>query len=111
MKRNYILTILCVFFVATAAFAESKFLPAETNPIPDQYIVVLKEGVARYYKASASEGPSVSQIANELIATYGGKVNKILDYSLQAFVAQMSEKVAKAMSEDSRVSKVRLSSF
>ena len=106
MKNIFVLIFLCVFFIATSTFAETKFFPAKKNPVPDVYIVVLKEGVAKHHKALASEGPSVSKIANELTTIHEGKVNSIWDYNLQAFVAQMNEEIAKAMSEDPRVSKI-----
>lgn len=78
---------------------ESAAAPQASEPIPGQYIVVLKDDLV----ASAS----VSAIAAEMAATYGGELLQTYDAALNGFAVKFSlERSANAvtgLSQDERV--------
>ncbi|HZG51927.1 MAG TPA: S8 family peptidase [Pyrinomonadaceae bacterium] len=82
----------------SSAAAKSKLLKKE-KPIPNQYIVVLKD-----YAADPKGDDSLAgYIADDLAGAHKGKVKKVYKHALHGFSIEMSEADALALSEDPRV--------
>ena len=69
------------------------------KPIPNQYIVVLKDYAADP-KGELSLAP---QIAEDMEKAYGGKLKKIYKHAVHGFSIEMTEEQALALADDSRV--------
>jgi subtilisin family serine protease len=81
-----------------SAAVKPKFFKKE-KPIPNEYIVVLKD-----YAADPRGDDSLAEyIANDLAGAHKGKVKKVYKHALHGFSIQMSEADALALSEDPRV--------
>jgi subtilisin family serine protease len=67
--------------------------------IPGHYIVALND------EAAGEPGPAsqARQVADVLVAAYGGKVNRLYKEAINGYAAEMTEDEALALSEDPRV--------
>jgi subtilisin family serine protease len=67
--------------------------------IPGHYIVALSD------EAAGEPGPAsqARQVADVLVAAYGGKVNRLYKEAINGYAAEMTEDEALALSEDPRV--------
>jgi len=82
----------------SSAAVKSKLFKKE-KPIPNEYIVVIKD-----YAADPKGDDSLAEyIANDLAGAHNGKVKKVYKHALHGFSIQMSEEDALALSEDPRV--------
>jgi subtilisin family serine protease len=72
-----------------------------SNPIPNEYIVVLKD------PPSGVPVPKVADVSANLVARYGGSSFFVYETALRGFASKMSEEQAKAMSKDPQVSYVQ----
>jgi hypothetical protein len=101
MKRKMLLIILAIIVFATALLVdptrsraqESKFQHTQ-NPIPNQYIVVLRPEIAPALVAST---------AQSLASTYGGQLGFVYEYVLKGFSIQTTEATAILLSNHSSV--------
>ncbi|HEX8127955.1 MAG TPA: S8 family peptidase [Pyrinomonadaceae bacterium] len=82
----------------TSAAVKSKLLKKD-KPIPNEYIVVLKD----YAADPKGEHSLAEYIANDLAGAHKGKIKKVYKHALHGFSIQMSEEDAIALSEDPRV--------
>lgn len=101
MKKIWILlTVVAVGAAAAASLAPSKIeghvskLRKASNPIPNRYVVVL-DPVAMRSQEETSE-----KSANRLAARYGGMVDRVYSKAIKGFAAEMTPKMAEAMSKD-----------
>jgi serine protease len=103
MKR--FLFTLAVLLLAAAGFAgDGSILQAEgAVPIPDQYIVVLEDDAAGTADAPARSGLSVSIVAVDMAARYGGTVFEFYETALEGFAIRMPERAAQRLAADPRV--------
>ncbi len=103
MKRTIVLAVT-LFALLGGAIHAAPLLKAARS-IQDQYIVVLKEGVAKHPGAA---GPlanlfRVPQIANEMAFVHGGAILQVYEHALQGFAVRLSVQAAQALARDSRV--------
>jgi subtilisin family serine protease len=73
---------------------KGKFRKVEGRSIPDQYVVVLKDGVA-----ASGVGP----LADELARAHGGRRGFVYETALKGFSVRLPEAAAWALSNDPRV--------
>ncbi|MET0646547.1 MAG: S8 family peptidase [Pyrinomonadaceae bacterium] len=78
---------------------EQKFRRAGAAPIRGKYIVVLDDTAA----GLRGRFSQARQVADLLGAVYGGRVERVFEYALNGYAAEMSEQEALALSEDPRV--------
>jgi subtilisin family serine protease len=104
MKR--FLFTLAVLLLAAPGFAgDGKIHQADgAIPIPDQYIVVLQDDAAGTPEAPARSGLTVSIVAVDMAARYGGSVFHFYETALKGFAIRMPESAAQKMAADPRVS-------
>jgi subtilisin family serine protease len=110
MKKLFVLVAIIAFTVLTffpagtggsaitSAAVKSKLVKKE-KPIPNEYIVVLKD----YAADPKGENSLAEYIANDLAGAHKGKVKKVYKHALHGFSITMSEADAVALSEDPRV--------
>lgn len=68
----------------------------KVKPIRNEYIVVLDDDVI----GEPGDGSPAESLADALVATYGGRVNRRFKHAINAFAATMTEAQATAMSDD-----------
>ena len=104
MKRT--LFTLAVLLLAAAGFAgDGSIRQADgAPPIQDQYIVVLEDEAAGTAEAPARSGLSVSIVAVDMAARYGGTVFFFYETALKGFAIRMPERAAQRLAADPRVS-------
>jgi hypothetical protein len=89
----------------------SKFVKAK-NPIPNRYIVVLKDDVVSDNAPLEERRARVTAIANSHAQTYGGKVDRIHETALKGYEVELpNEAVAIAISNLPEVNWVEEHSF
>lgn len=96
--RRLILSVFLLIFAGTTAFAGGKYIPAQKNRVPDQYIVVLDDQVV--------SGPSkggLRAVARDLAFLYRGKILYFYEHALKGFAVRMPESRAQQLSADARV--------
>ena len=81
-----------------SAAVKPKFLKKE-KPVPNEYIVVIKD----YAADPKGEDSLAGYIADDLAGAHKGKVKKVYKHALHGFSIEMSEADALALSEDPRV--------
>jgi subtilisin family serine protease len=74
-------------------------LRRKADPVPNRYIVVLKDYAANP-RGDLSLAP---HIADDLATAYRGRVDRVFKHALQGFVVEMSEEDVIEMARDSRV--------
>ncbi|HZH91899.1 MAG TPA: S8 family peptidase [Pyrinomonadaceae bacterium] len=83
---------------SSSAAVKTKLFKKE-KPIPNEYIVVLKD-----YAADPKGDHSLAgYIADDMAGAHKGKVKKVYKHALHGFSVEMSEEDALALSEDPRV--------
>jgi hypothetical protein len=102
--RSAFLASCCVAVMLTPALAEAgQFKKAPKNGVPDMYIVVLADGIARKPGGVGGPLPSVAQVGQDIGRAHGGHMEEVWEHALQAVVMRMPEARARKMAEDSRV--------
>lgn len=103
MKRT--LLALAAFGLAAPGFAgEDRIRSPEGAPVvPDQYIVVLQEEAAGTPERPARSGLTISQVAVDMAARYGGSILHFYDAALKGFAIRMPEERALRLAADPRV--------
>ncbi len=104
MKRTPVLTTaLLAAATAAAAGPDEIRVPRGSRAIPDSYIVVLKAEAAGWAHAPAASGLTVSQVAVDLAARFGGQVTQSYQRALRGFALRMPQARARALARDPRV--------
>lgn len=81
----------------------AKFKKAPANGVPDEYIVVMADGVARKPRQTQTTLPTAAQVAQLLGGLHGGQVSEVWEHALRGFVVRMPEAKAKKLANDPRV--------
>lgn len=76
------------------------------NPVPGEYIVILKEGVAKKPKDRNDPRPPVPEVAQELAAAFNGTLLQTYEHSLQGFSVRMPEERARNLARHPKVEMV-----
>ncbi|MGV8930743.1 MAG: S8 family serine peptidase [Luteimonas sp.] len=101
--------LLCLLAAATALSLSSTVSAGELffadEPIPGQYIVVLRESAAAM-KAERSSRPSTASVAREMGKGYGVSVLRSYDRALRGFVVKASDRSLARLVADPRVAYV-----
>jgi serine protease len=105
--------LLAATFLTTATAADLRFAK---EPIPGQYIVVLKEeaAVLAHERATqreqrnqrgngADNRPDVAQVAQQMSRAYRAEVNRTFEHVLRGFVVKADENAIARILEDDRV--------
>lgn len=91
------LTIVMLVFSSTQSSQTqepaSKFVKAR-NPIPNRYIVVLKDDVVSDKDSLEVRRAGVTAIANSHAQTYGGKVDYIYETALKGYAIELPDEAA-----------------
>jgi subtilisin family serine protease len=104
--RNVVLWVVCLLFVSAVASAEGRFFPAPKDGVKDLYIVILEDNVARKPQGPPDSFPAVAEVAHDLAARFGGRVDRVWEHVLQGFTVRMTEGRARALAEDGAVASV-----
>ena len=104
MKR-FLFTLAVLLLAAPASPATDRSSRRRVPiPIPDQYIVVLEDDAAGTPEAPARSGLTVSIVAVDMAARYGGTVFHFYETALKGFAIRMPERAAQRLAADPRVS-------
>lgn len=95
-------TWVAVFCLAAAAAAGAAELRKADYPIPDQYIVVLKDGVARA-EDEAGWAPTVAAVAQDMAVVYGLRVEHTYQRALSGFAGRLDAQGLDRLLRDPRV--------
>jgi serine protease len=87
---------------STSVLAQSEFRFAE-RPVPGQYIVVLKDSVARLDNESATRGVRAAELASQMASQHGARLTQTYTHALRGFVVQASDKALARLLLDERV--------
>jgi subtilisin family serine protease len=105
MRRSLIVTFILgvaaasLAIVAIVGLAQEKKLRKAEAPIPNRYIVVLEDSAA----GELGESSIAEYVANDLAATYGGKIDQVYKHALHGFSVELEPKQVEVMKEDARV--------
>ncbi|MBA3352880.1 MAG: protease inhibitor I9 family protein, partial [Blastocatellia bacterium] len=105
MRRSLIVTFILgvaaasLAIVAIVGLAQEEKLRKAEAPIPNRYIVVLEDSAA----GELGESSIAEYVANDLAATYGGKIDQVYKHSLHGFSVELEPKQVEVMKEDARV--------
>ncbi len=93
MKRKPLLVaVLLAFLLAATAFAGSgQIIPAAGPKVPDQYIVVFRQGA------------QADAVAQQLAQLHGGNLVQVYRHALQGAVFRLPERAARALARDPNV--------
>jgi subtilisin family serine protease len=105
MKKVVLFAVVATLMLATSGFLSSrvqgrsqKFIK-RPNAIPNRFIVVLNEDVVGFDIAA----PTVESNAQYLAGLYGGSVNSVYASALKGYVAEMTNREAQNLANDSSV--------
>lgn len=106
MKKFWTLSLVCAAVLSVAAAlmpvvtaSQRSRIRKSSNPIPNQYIVVLDESIV----GESAVEPVIETEAAYLSSVYGGEVRQVYAAALKGFAVNMSRAEAEAMSGDERV--------
>lgn len=110
--RSSLVAVFLLMIVSASASAEAPFFPAPRGKgVKDLYIVELAENVARHPRGPKSSLPAVPEVAEDLGARFGGKVERVWEHVLQAFTIRMPEARARQLAEHGVVARVTQVSY
>ncbi len=95
--KTMVSVILLLLFAVSLNAQENKLYKV-SNPIQNKYIVVLKKNSINIERETKTE-----QLVTTLNSKYGGKVEKIFSDTINGYVVETSEKLAKLLSQDPEV--------
>jgi aqualysin 1 len=101
MRR--LLLIVALLGLASTGLAADVLVPAGARLIPDSYVVVLEDDAAGTPASPARSGLTVSQVAVDMAARYGGSVTFFYEHALRGFAIRMTATAAEALARDPRV--------
>lgn len=81
---------------------KAKFISKGREAVPDQYIIALNDDVA----GQLGDFSIAQNLADLLVAIYGGKIKHIYKHAINGFSVQMTKAQATALSQDPRVAYV-----
>ncbi len=105
MRKSLIVTFILgvaaasLAIVAIVGLAQEEKLRKTEAPIPNRYIVVLEDSAA----GELGESSLAEYVANDLAATYGGKVDQVYKHALHGFSVELGPKQVEEMKADARV--------
>ncbi len=104
-KRLILGLVLITFSVGALAqlSAESTKFQAAKYPVPGEYIVVLKEDVARLATESRSSAPEIRAVAEAITAQHGAKLQRSYSHVLRGFVIEADKRTLANLLLDERV--------
>jgi len=102
MMRSKCVAVVWVL-AGLAVAAEAGTVRRNARPVPGSYIVVLHDHAARGALDATAAGPSVAQVAVDVLGTHGGRLSRIYQSALKGFAVQMSPEQAAALADDWRV--------
>lgn len=105
MKKSVLFT-LCILVASTGALADPGFTPAAERGVPEQYVVVLEEGIAARPGQQAEGQPDVPEAAEFLTGLFGGRTLQTWEHVLQGFLVNMPEAAARALANHPWVASV-----
>ena len=99
-----IFSVYFFFVFPVSAQTEGKLRKAR-RPVPNLYIVVLKEKVAERDQnlSKVSRQEAVNQVSNRLKAEYGGRIQKTFSSALKGYLISLTSEQALKLSQDDRV--------
>lgn len=88
----------------TNAQTDSKIKKSK-RAIPNRYIVVLDDNIGKVNDLlpSALKAEMVNRVSEDLVASYGGKVEKVYSNAIKGYAAEMPSQIAEKLSQDQRV--------
>ncbi|MGB0514198.1 MAG: S8 family peptidase, partial [Wenzhouxiangellaceae bacterium] len=110
--RKQVTGLVLSLILATAAVTgmaqqytlnDAKFRTVE-NPVPGEYIVVLKDNVARLATETRSSHPEVRQVAEAITSQYRVKLQRSYTHVLRGFVIEADKRTISNLLLDERVS-------
>jgi subtilisin family serine protease len=101
MMKRWVATALGVLTAAATAGAAGP-VRRVAEPVRDEYIVVLKAGVAGGGRGF-TVGPRVASVASDLARIHGALVERVFEHALRGFSARMTAGRAAALAADPRV--------
>lgn len=105
--RSSLIAVFLLLIVSASAWAEAPFVPAARGKgVKDLYIVELAKDVARQPRGPESALPTVAEVAEDLGARFGGRVERVWEHALQGFTIRMPEALARKLAEDPAVERV-----
>jgi aqualysin 1 len=110
MKRVLVTLAAVALLVAASAFSattptasgqngKKEKIRRSARPVPNSYIVVLKEWAAQPY----GEGSFVPNVAADLAAAHNGRVKRHYKHALLGFSVELTEEQAERLADDPRV--------
>ena len=109
MRLSSILTVAALLAASTLALAQQgtsrgavEFREA-LKPVENEYIVVLKDEVARLSSEQRSGLPEVASIAQSMARSYGLRVQKSFTHVLRGFVVEANDRALVRLLMDKRV--------
>ena len=101
MKRCILLAV--VYSSGAVAAGAAGPVRRVAEPVRDEYVVVLKAGVARHGRGPSSAGPSVASVARDLARRHAAKLEHVFEHALLGFSARMTVARAALLADDPRV--------
>ena len=93
-----------LLLMAASGVVEAGPIRKHPRPIPNSYIVVLRQDVSRSPKDTISGLPSVAELATEMVdLAHFGKQRFIYEHALRGFAVTATEFEAEQLANDSRV--------
>jgi len=83
--------------------AESAKFQAASHPVPGEYIVVLKEDVARLATESRSSAPEIRAVAEAITSQYRVKLQQSYSHVLRGFVIEADKRTLSSLLLDDRI--------
>lgn len=95
--------VVCTFVVLAAVAASAAEVRRVERPVPDQYIVVLKDSAARAEKAPGG-GPTVGMVASDMAVRFAAeRIGHVYENALKGFTVRLPEARVKMLAADPRV--------
>lgn len=104
--RIWIVCWAMVSLVSVTPAARAARVHESPAPVPGQYLVLLKDGIARVPGQTVLDGPTVAEVARGFAAGYGVTVGRSFEHAAQGFVARTDRAGALRLAADPRVALV-----
>lgn len=104
-KFGVIAALLAIGFIAfgvvqiSTSGQDNKFRKANTKALPNRYIVILEDSAV----GMRGENSVAQTVAEDMTATYGGKIDHVYKHAISGFSVEMRPAAAEELSKDPRV--------
>lgn len=105
MRR--LLVCIALSFLSAAEILAAEPIRPSADPVPGQYIVVLRDETVRRPGDSFAVQPTVREMAQSMAMAYSGELLFVYDAALTGFAVRMSAEQARSLARDARVSYVQ----